>query len=131
MAKAKTKREDMEDFVAPEVRKLLSKEIGFDSSSLLASIVEHWGGPQALAASLYQDYRAAKPGTMTRQRIIELISRLTVQVTNHGMAQAKDPSNLSDEELLEEAELILKAVSDRKSKRGSKEEIDPDERPDA
>lgn len=120
----KTKRDEIEPLVGEQIQKFLSTELSFDSAGFLESIIEHWGGVAALAADLRQDYIAAKPGSMPRQRIIELISRLTIAVTNQGAATPKDPSNLSDEELVDEADRILSAIADRKKKAESRR---PDE----
>ena len=100
--------------ITPNQLALLAKdEINFDSAELLSLIVEHWGGPARLAADLRQDYLEAKPGSMTRQRIVEMISRLTVQVTQQGAARPFDPGVMSDEDIYKEAERLLSVVSSR------------------
>ena len=89
---------------------ILRHDISFDASELLGAVIDNWGGPHALAADLRQDYLSAKPGSMTRQRIVEMISRLTVQVTNQGATSVKDPISMTDEEIMSEASRLMAMI---------------------
>ncbi|MBX6315912.1 MAG: hypothetical protein IRY99_23815 [Isosphaeraceae bacterium] len=96
--------------IPAEVKRLLAKpRRGVDSAALLNAIIEAWGGHQKLAFDAHTEYQAAKPGSMTRQRILEMITRLTVQVTTQDIAKPKDLDTMSIEDLEAEAfNLMLK-----------------------
>lgn len=70
-----------------------------DSEVLLTDIIEVWGGTRNLAMDMHKAYQEARPGSMTRQRILETIQRLIINNTNHGIQSAKKPSDLDDKEL--------------------------------
>lgn len=60
-----------------------------------------------LARDVYKEFQQAKEGSMVRQRIIEMIARLTVQVTNQDLAKPKDKEEMTLEELEAEAAAVM------------------------
>lgn len=70
-----------------------------DSEVLLHEVLEAWGGPVQLARDLHAEFHAAGPGSMTRQRILEMIQRLIVSNTKDDLGRPSNPSDLSDDEL--------------------------------
>ncbi len=79
------------------------RRLGHDSNQLLVDIMERWGGTKAFADSMLVEFQAAKPGSLIRQNLLEMIQKLVVNNTNHNHTRISRPSDLDDEEL--EAEL--------------------------
>jgi hypothetical protein len=82
-----------------------------DSGALLASLIERWGGTERLAADIYSEFDAAPKGGMTRQRIIEMIQRLIITNTTHEIGKARNPSDMSDDELAATAMNYLRRMT--------------------
>ncbi len=82
----------------PRVQQELELSIpGFDRTGFLTALLEVWGGQDKLALSVYQEFYAAAKGSMVRQRILELISRLIAQ---HSDSEKSVPVEELDDEAL-------------------------------
>ncbi len=98
MAKKRSTAAEMEALLDPRVQAELALTIpGFDRAGLLSSLLEVWGGQDKLAASLYVEFQHASPGSMVRQRILELICRMISQHSDSEPPIAVD--QLDDEGL--------------------------------
>lgn len=80
---------------------------GIDASALFRATLSAFGGYERFAAEIYREYRQGKAGGLTRQRIIEMMSRLCVAVTNSDLAKPKDLSEMSDAEIVTAMEGFL------------------------
>lgn len=78
---------------------LADRQNATDSAAFLSDMIDIWGGPRALAQDVYTEYKAAHEGSMTRQRLLEMLSRLIQNTTSLGMSQVTRPSDMSDEDL--------------------------------
>lgn len=85
---------------------------GIDSGMLLNSLIECFGGSQRFSAAIFAEFSAAKEGSLTRTKIIEMISRLTVTVTQQEIAKPRRGEDMEDEELMASAARMLKRMSD-------------------
>jgi hypothetical protein len=86
--------------VTTNVKRVIATDnSAIDSRSLLQEILQEWGGPKALAQDIFQEFRKAKPGGMTRQSLLEMIQRLIVWNTNQSLSNPIDHSELDDEDL--------------------------------
>lgn len=93
------------------VKKAIAKTGGgVDSGMLLNSLIQCWGGPQAFARDIFAEFQSGKQGGMTRQKILEMVSRLTIVVTNQQIAKPRKPEDMSDEELVAVAASILERI---------------------
>jgi len=80
-------------------RALTGRKPSADSEALLTDLIEIWGGTRRLAADLYAEYQAGKPGSMNRQKILDMIQRLIVNNTNHQIGTSLVPSDMTSDEL--------------------------------
>jgi hypothetical protein len=83
---------------------------GIDSVGLLAALVKAWGGQDQFAQDVFAEFQAAAPGTMTRQRLLEMVTRIVVQVTAQEHARPKAAREMSQDELLESAQALLEKL---------------------
>lgn len=86
------------------------KGAGITSEGLLTSLIEAWGGRERFAKDIFAEFQHATPGSMVRQRITEMVSRLTVQVSSQEIARPKAARDMSDEDLLATARSLLERV---------------------
>ena len=86
---------------------LLTRRLGNDSNELLVQIMERWGGPAEFARSLFVEFEAAKPGSLIRQNILEMIQKLVVNNTNHNHTKTVNPTDLDDEDIQRELDAML------------------------
>lgn len=80
---------------------------GIDSGMLLNSLIENFGGPARFTAAIFAEFQAAPEGSMPRQKILEMISRLTIVVTSQSMSRNKRGEDMDDEELQDAAASLL------------------------
>lgn len=85
---------------------------GVDSGMLLNSLIECWGGAGAFARDIFSEYQQGKPGGLTRQKILEMVSRLTIVVTNQQIARPRKPEDMTDDELAAVAAALLGRIHD-------------------
>ncbi len=83
-----------------------------DSGMLLNALVECFGGPTRFAAEIFAEFKSASEGSLVRTKIIEMISRLTVVVTQQEIAKPKRGEDMDDDELVASATRLLKRMSD-------------------
>jgi hypothetical protein len=88
------------------------KGAGIDSVGLLAALVKAWGGQDKFAQDVFAEFQSAGAGTMTRQRLLEMVSRLVVQVTAQEQARPRSAKEMSQDELLETARSLLEKLDD-------------------
>ncbi len=95
--------------VMKDVAKALARSggAGIDAGGLLASLIQCWGGRERFAKDIFGEYQVAKPGSLTRQKILEMISRLTVQVTTQEINKPRGASEMTDEDLFLAAGSLL------------------------
>ena len=78
---------------------LAGQKVTTDSGALLSSLIERWGGTDRLAADIHGEFQGGTKGGMTRQRILEMMTRLILTNTTHDIGKARVPSDMGDEEL--------------------------------
>jgi hypothetical protein len=88
----------------PELPRAVAKvlaggKVSTDSGALLNSLIEAWGSTDRLARDIFHEFQKAPPGGATRQRILEMCQRLILATTTQGLANAKSPSDMGDDEL--------------------------------
>jgi hypothetical protein len=82
----------------PRVQAELAESIpGFDRQGFLTSVLDVWGGQDALARDMHEVFAQAPKGSMVRQRILELIVRMIGQHTDS--TQAMPVEDMDDESL--------------------------------
>jgi hypothetical protein len=111
MAKAREKKP--REIPKGLVRALATRKASADSEALLTDMIDVWGGTRQLALDLHKEFQNASPGSMTRQRILEMIQRLVVTNTTHQIGSTQAPSDMTDEELESTAmNYVRKVTSD-------------------
>jgi hypothetical protein len=86
---------------------LTTRHLGNDSNELLVQIMEQWGGPREFARNMWVEFSAAKPGSLIRQNLLEMIQKLVVNNTNHSITQTVNPTDLDDEDIDRELDAML------------------------
>jgi hypothetical protein len=84
-----------------------------DSGQLLNALIECWGGPSRFARDIFAEFQFAKAGSLTRQRILEMATRLTVQVTAQEIAKPKSVTDMSDAELVAQFRELVEKINGR------------------
>jgi hypothetical protein len=113
MAKKPAESKVRSRLVPAQVAKALAEGgAGIDSGLLLKSLIDCWGGPVRFSRDIHQEFQDAKPGSLTRQRILEMMTRLTVQVTNQEIARPRPVSDMTDAELVAAASQIMEMLGD-------------------
>lgn len=85
---------------------------GVDSEELLREVLDEWGGAKALAQDMKASHDSAPPGSMIRQRYMEMIQRLIINNTKEDIASVIEPSELSDDELFQLARTLVGRMAD-------------------
>jgi hypothetical protein len=83
------------------LRQIKAQPLTVDSASLLKDLIEEWGGTKKLAHDIRREFARAPRGGQIRQRILEMIQRLVINVTNDDLAKPLDPTAM-DDSILEE-----------------------------
>jgi hypothetical protein len=109
MAKAKEKKQ--RDIPKGLLRALAQRKASVDSEALLTDLIDVWGGSRQLSIDLRKEFNAAAPGTMVRQRIMEMLHRLIIVNTTHQIGTTHAPSDMTDEELEETALSYMRKVT--------------------
>lgn len=92
-------------------RVLADRKASTDSDALLTDLIDIWGGTRQLAIDVHSEFQKAKPGSMTRQRILEMLQRLILTNTTQGIGNTVRPSDMTDEELEATALAYAKRVT--------------------
>lgn len=92
-------------------RKLLQKAVhGEISDPQLAELVSHFfsiaGGPRQVARMLWDEYQVAKAGSLIRNRILDMILRVT-RYANEKAPPVNDLGMLSEKDLDQEIESLI------------------------
>jgi hypothetical protein len=80
------------------VREMARGLPGVDRAALLAGLFEEWGGMRKFAHDFVQEFHVAKPGSISRQRLLDCVCRLINSHSND--AHVKPVEEMSEEELL-------------------------------
>jgi hypothetical protein len=81
-----------------------------DAAEFLAAIMDEVGGPRALARIFAQQLRDPDAGAQTKQRLLDTIQRLIIMCTQHDLAKAIEPSEMTDGDLERVATRLLAKV---------------------
>lgn len=79
---------------------------------LIQSLSEVFGGAPGIAAHVGATYRAAKPGSMVRQRILGQVVAMVTAGTEQNLVR-KPESAMNDDELAAEIQSLVKSAVDR------------------
>ena len=79
-------------------------------AELVCCFFEEAGGTRAVAKLLYREFKAAKPGTLTRQRILDMILR-GMKFANEKNPGRNDLGVLTDDDLTRELESVVSRLS--------------------
>jgi hypothetical protein len=106
-AKAKTKPKTNTD-----ITKFLlgDSKPSADAAELLAAIMDEIGGPRELARIFARQLRDPDTGAQTKQRLLDTIQRLIIMCTQHDLAKAIEPSEMTDDDLARVATRLLEKV---------------------
>ncbi len=109
----RTRREEIEVLLSPSVIEQLTESIpGFDRAGLLAAIIESFGGQERLGAAIVTEYQHAAPGSMVRQRILDMICRM---ISQHSNQETVRPVEEMETEELHAAILAMVPAMERAS----------------
>jgi hypothetical protein len=100
---------------------LTTRRLGHDSNELLLQIMDVWGGPAQFARELLTEFHAAKPGSLIRQNILEMIQKLVVNNTNHAITKVIDPADLDDEDIDRELDGMFERAKEQTAARSNPE----------
>lgn len=96
-----------------KIKELLSaRRLGHDANQLLVDIMDRWGGTRKFADDLFTEFQHAKPGSLIRQNLLEMIQKLIVNNTNHNITKIANPSDLEDDEIEAEMNALMKRAMD-------------------
>lgn len=101
-----------------------------DQETLLSAIVDKFGGPNEIAATVYREYHDGQPGGITRQRIIEMITRLVINVSENNANLVKRPTDMTDQELKDVAGKLCMAAMESANAKGKTEGVRQEAGPD-
>jgi hypothetical protein len=82
-----------------------------DSSKLLNDLMERWGGTERFAQDVVGEFGAAKEGTFTRQKILEMVQKLIVTNSVHNLSPPERPEDLEDDEIQERLDHYIARVA--------------------
>jgi len=101
MSKSKTKlSEEAKKAMTGQVRRLIADpESSVDTDGLLRDLIDIWGGTHRLAQDFMLEFKAAAPGSLTRQRILEMMQRLIITNTAGQAGRRGRPEDLDDLDL--------------------------------
>lgn len=112
---------EVEQFIPDNVINAITNvDPSFNSGKLLEAIIHYWGGVDKFAFSIVQEYKSTKPGTLVRQRIFEMINRLTMNVSQHT-PPSKNAEEMETEELEAAVVAAVKSVDAKEKKRHAQE----------
>lgn len=95
----------------PDIRELLTSKSTVDQAMLLGELMEALGGVKALAQEMVHEYQQSRPGSMSRQKMLQMIQWLIVSTTQREMAQTLDAPQRTDEELQEAQDLLVEKLA--------------------
>jgi hypothetical protein len=124
MAAEKLTRTKAGKLPATVKKAIVGGKFSLDTGILLQDIIEAWGGPHRLAASMKEEFANAAPGSMVRTRTLEMIQRLVVQCTANEMTNVRKPADLSNEELEEEARRLIERLTKAKDGHAKEAEVE-------
>lgn len=84
-----------------------------DLKAIICAFMRRSGGADGIAKMLMREYRQAKPGTMIRSMILQMILQGSKVIS--AKEQSRDESMISDADLDKEVQTILKNIPVRTS----------------
>lgn len=102
--------------MAKKLSGLLSEVVkGRVNEPRLAEVSSHFfaiaGGPKRVAQLLYEEFVASKPGSIIRQRILDMILRMTKFANERSGGDLDDLSQLSEDDLRNNLAEVLKDLA--------------------
>jgi hypothetical protein len=80
------------------LRDLSRGGLGADGANLLEAILDEWGGMGRFAHDMVLEFHSSRPGSITRQRILECVCRLINTYSNEDDAEPVE--DMTEEELV-------------------------------
>jgi hypothetical protein len=90
---------------------LAGKKTGVDSSKLLNDLMERWGGTEKFAKDVAFEFDKAMPGSLQRQKILEMVQKLVVTNSIHAFNPPERPEDLEDDEIQERLDYYIARVA--------------------
>lgn len=100
-AEAKWERDDLADEMADAMKHAIMPDL----KSIICAFTRLAGGASGVAGMLMREYKDAKPGTMIRSMILQMILQGSKAVA--AKESSRDASMISDEDLDKEVKTIL------------------------
>ena len=97
---------------------ILDDSNAIDQETLLKEIISGFGGAKEIANTMVKEFKDAAPGGITRQRIMELITRLVVNVSESNSMLVKRASDMTDQELKDVAVRMFAQALEAKDAKG-------------
>lgn len=94
-----------------------------DLKAIICAFTRKCGGADGIARMLMREYKAAKPGTMIRSMILQMILQGSKAIS--AKVQSRDESMLSDEDLDREVKVIMENVRKTGKYSGPSDGIQP------
>ncbi len=94
-----------------------------DLKAIICAFTRRAGGADGIAKMLLREYRDAKPGTMIRAMVLQMILQGSKAVS--AKEQSRDASMISDEDLQKELAAIMGQVPDAGKYAGVADGIQP------
>lgn len=107
----KNQKEVEQDQLAVALSGAMRDAIMPDLKSIICAFTRRAGGADGIASMLLKEYRSAKPGTMIRAMVLQMILQGSKAVS--AKEQSRDASMISDEDLEKEVAAIMKSVPDK------------------
>lgn len=85
-------------------------------STVLEHVMEMFGGSEGYAKCVMSEFLAARPGSVQRQKLLDMVLRLTNKVTDSGAARVP-LKHLTDEDLEREIQRRLRPIDVESSSR--------------
>lgn len=87
---------------------LLDPANAVTNRELLLDVLKRWGGIPGVGNRITTFYEEARPGSMQRFRVLEMVMKMINR--DEELNGAKDQSRMTDEELRQENEALLKSI---------------------
>ena len=111
------------DRLSTELGHAMHDAIMPDLKSIICAFTRRAGGADGIAKMLLREYRDAKPGTMIRAMVLQMILQGSKAVS--AKEQSRDASMISDEDLQKELEAIMSQVPNAGKYAGVADGIQP------
>ena len=109
--------------LAAEMASAMHDAIMPDLKSIICAFTRRAGGADGIAKMLLREYRDAKPGTMIRAMVLQMILQGSKAVS--AKEASRDASMISDEDLEKEVNAIMNSVPRSGKYAGADDGIQP------